>query len=246
MKVPLTVADYLRRAELVYPDRIGVVDEPDQPAASWGALTYREVAERGPRPGRGPRRARDRPRRAGGHRQPELRPPAHQLLRRERLRAHPRARELPAQRRRGGLHRRALGGLDPAGRPGAGRGARGRDGQAAVRARRRERRRAVPLRRGARAVDARRGRHRHHQLHQRHHGPPQRSASSPIATSGSTPPPSAGRWASTTATCTSTPSRSSTATAGGWCTRSPAWAGSTSCCARSTAQRSCGGSTSTG
>ena len=46
MKVPLTVADYLRRAELVYPDRIGVVDEPDQPAASWGALTYREVAER--------------------------------------------------------------------------------------------------------------------------------------------------------------------------------------------------------
>ena len=25
MKVPLTVADYLRRAELVYPDRIGVV-----------------------------------------------------------------------------------------------------------------------------------------------------------------------------------------------------------------------------
>ena len=53
MKVPLTVADYLRRAELVYPDRIGVVDEPDQPAASWGALTYREVAERArpkPRP----------------------------------------------------------------------------------------------------------------------------------------------------------------------------------------------------
>ena len=46
MKVPLTVSDYLRRAELVYPDRIGVVDEPDQPAASWGALTYREVAER--------------------------------------------------------------------------------------------------------------------------------------------------------------------------------------------------------
>ena len=46
MKVPLTVADFLRRAELIYPDRIGIVDEPDQPAESWGSLTYREVAER--------------------------------------------------------------------------------------------------------------------------------------------------------------------------------------------------------
>jgi acyl-CoA synthetase (AMP-forming)/AMP-acid ligase II len=46
MKVPLTINDHLRRAELLYPDRIGVIDEPDQPAASWGALTYREVAER--------------------------------------------------------------------------------------------------------------------------------------------------------------------------------------------------------
>lgn len=46
MKVPLTVADFLRRAELIYPHRTGIVDEPDQPAESWGALTYREVAER--------------------------------------------------------------------------------------------------------------------------------------------------------------------------------------------------------
>jgi fatty-acyl-CoA synthase len=45
MRVPLTIADHLERAELVYPDRIGVVDEPDQPAASWGALTYRRIAE---------------------------------------------------------------------------------------------------------------------------------------------------------------------------------------------------------
>jgi fatty-acyl-CoA synthase len=30
----------------VYGDRVGVVDEPDQPADSWGDLTYREVAER--------------------------------------------------------------------------------------------------------------------------------------------------------------------------------------------------------
>jgi fatty-acyl-CoA synthase len=41
---PLTVRDFLDRAEQVYPDRIGVVDEPDQPAPSLGELTYREMA----------------------------------------------------------------------------------------------------------------------------------------------------------------------------------------------------------
>jgi fatty-acyl-CoA synthase len=45
MQVPLTIADHLDRAALVYPDRIGVVDEPDQPAPSWGSVTYRRVAE---------------------------------------------------------------------------------------------------------------------------------------------------------------------------------------------------------
>jgi fatty-acyl-CoA synthase len=45
MRVPLTIADHLERAALVYPERIGVVDEPDQPAPSWGSLTYRRVAE---------------------------------------------------------------------------------------------------------------------------------------------------------------------------------------------------------
>src|SRR3712207_3661390 len=47
MRVPLTSRDFLDRAELVYGDRIGVVDEPDQPAPSLGELTYREVARRG-------------------------------------------------------------------------------------------------------------------------------------------------------------------------------------------------------
>ena len=47
MRVPLTTRDFLDRAELVYGDRIGVVDEPDQPAPSLGELTYREVARRG-------------------------------------------------------------------------------------------------------------------------------------------------------------------------------------------------------
>lgn len=46
MRVPLTIVDHIRRAELLYPDRIAVVDEPDQPAESWGSLTYRQVAER--------------------------------------------------------------------------------------------------------------------------------------------------------------------------------------------------------
>lgn len=46
MLVPLTINDFLHRAERVYPDRIAVVDEPDQPAASWGQLTYREMAAR--------------------------------------------------------------------------------------------------------------------------------------------------------------------------------------------------------
>ncbi len=46
MRVPLTVNDYLERAELVYGDRVGVIDEPDQPAASWESRTWREIAQR--------------------------------------------------------------------------------------------------------------------------------------------------------------------------------------------------------
>src|SRR6478752_875776 len=44
MYYPLTVRDFLDRAAHVYPDRIAVVDEPDQPAPSLGELTYRELA----------------------------------------------------------------------------------------------------------------------------------------------------------------------------------------------------------
>jgi len=46
MKVALTVNDFLARAALVYPKRVGVVDEPQQPAASWGTLTYAQIAQR--------------------------------------------------------------------------------------------------------------------------------------------------------------------------------------------------------
>ena len=46
MRVALTVNDFLRRAAEVYPDRIGFVDEPDQPAPGWGEATYREMNRR--------------------------------------------------------------------------------------------------------------------------------------------------------------------------------------------------------
>ena len=46
MKVALTVNDFLRRAELLYPDRVAIVDEPDQPAPAWGSITYAEMARR--------------------------------------------------------------------------------------------------------------------------------------------------------------------------------------------------------
>jgi len=46
MKVPLTVNDFLDRAVTVYGDRPGLVDEPDQPAESWGELTFAEIGAR--------------------------------------------------------------------------------------------------------------------------------------------------------------------------------------------------------
>ncbi|MEU8514452.1 AMP-binding protein [Kitasatospora sp. NPDC048722] len=45
MQIPLSVMDFLDRAELVYGDRVGIVDEPLQPAAPWGELDYRRIAE---------------------------------------------------------------------------------------------------------------------------------------------------------------------------------------------------------
>jgi acyl-CoA synthetase (AMP-forming)/AMP-acid ligase II len=45
MKVPLLTSDFLGRAEAVYPDRVGVIDEPGA-ADSLGELTYRDVARR--------------------------------------------------------------------------------------------------------------------------------------------------------------------------------------------------------
>src|ERR1700683_2992174 len=45
MKVPLTVADFLRRGALVYGDRPAFIDEPGT-AGSLGTLTYRSVERR--------------------------------------------------------------------------------------------------------------------------------------------------------------------------------------------------------
>jgi fatty-acyl-CoA synthase len=46
MKVPLTIRDHIERAAAVYGDRVGIVDELDQPAPSLGSLTYSQVWER--------------------------------------------------------------------------------------------------------------------------------------------------------------------------------------------------------
>jgi fatty-acyl-CoA synthase len=45
MKVPLTIQDHLERALLVYGDRVGIVDEPEQVAPSLGDLTYTRIGE---------------------------------------------------------------------------------------------------------------------------------------------------------------------------------------------------------
>ena len=45
MIVPFSAMDFLDRALAVYAERIGIVDEPDQPAESLGEVTYARVGE---------------------------------------------------------------------------------------------------------------------------------------------------------------------------------------------------------
>jgi len=45
MIVPFSVNDFLDRATAVYADRLGIADEPEQPAASLGDLTYGRVRD---------------------------------------------------------------------------------------------------------------------------------------------------------------------------------------------------------
>ena len=44
MFVPLTIKDHLERADLVYGNRIGIIDEPDQPAQPMTDMTYGSFA----------------------------------------------------------------------------------------------------------------------------------------------------------------------------------------------------------
>jgi fatty-acyl-CoA synthase len=44
MIVALTINDFLDRAAAVYPDRIAIVDEPDQPATPLADISYRQLA----------------------------------------------------------------------------------------------------------------------------------------------------------------------------------------------------------
>ena len=44
METPLTIDTFLTRASRVYPDRLAIVDEPDQPASPWGDMTWGQVA----------------------------------------------------------------------------------------------------------------------------------------------------------------------------------------------------------
>src|SRR5438309_4500207 len=46
MRVPLTIGDFLQRADHVYGERVGVVDEPSPSDGSWGSLTWRQVHHR--------------------------------------------------------------------------------------------------------------------------------------------------------------------------------------------------------
>src|SRR5207244_6285639 len=45
MIVPLTLSDFLDRAERVYGDREAIVDEPNPPGGGLGRLTYRELGQ---------------------------------------------------------------------------------------------------------------------------------------------------------------------------------------------------------
>jgi fatty-acyl-CoA synthase len=45
MIVPLTLTDFLERAETVYGDRVAVVDEPNPPGGGLGRFTYREFGD---------------------------------------------------------------------------------------------------------------------------------------------------------------------------------------------------------
>ena len=179
MFVPMSVNDFLERAETVYPDRIAFVDEPDQPAAPLGPLTYGQLAAAA---------------RAQAAALDDLDVP---IGGRVAIVSHNCARLLTSffgvsgsgrvlvpvnfrpRANRGRVHRRTQRRGRPARRPRARRGARQCHGASPIRARR-ERRGDLPRGSGRRIVGRRRVGHGHHQLHVGHHGPSQgRAAHAP-------------------------------------------------------------------
>ena len=98
MRVPLTVNDFLERAELVYGDARRHRRRARSARGVVGELTYARDRAPGARPGRRARRAGPRPRRARRDRVAQLGAAADVVLRRERLGPRPRADQLPAQR----------------------------------------------------------------------------------------------------------------------------------------------------
>jgi acyl-CoA synthetase (AMP-forming)/AMP-acid ligase II len=46
MIVQFNVRDFLDRAEVAFAERIGLIDEPDQPAEPWEPLTFAQLAGR--------------------------------------------------------------------------------------------------------------------------------------------------------------------------------------------------------
>ena len=175
MKVALTVGDFLDRAALVYGRRVALHDEPDVAGLARDAVV-RPARGAGTRHGPRARRARGGARGAGGHREPELGPVPHLLLRGERVRPHPGADQLPAHHRRDRLRRGALRGVGPPVRPRSRRRGGHHQGEPPLLPGRDRRRRSVRAGAGgcdAAAVGARRGRHVLHQLHVGHHGAPE-------------------------------------------------------------------------
>ena len=242
MKVPLTIRDHLERAApgLRRPPRRGRRARPAGQPARGPHLPPAPRAGRGP--GRPARRAGRGAGRAGGHRVAQLGAPAGRLLRRQRVGPGLRAHQLPAVGRRDRLHRgplrrHACCWSTPSSTR---RWPTSRSTHRFVLGPRR--RPDLPLRRRARALGARRGRHRHHQLHVRHHGAAQGRADDPSQPVGQRRHLRVAHGGERPRRLPAHPADVPLQRLGHALRGDRPWACATSCCARSTAPRSCAGS----
>ena len=95
MIVQFNVRDFLDRAEVAYPDRVGLIDEPHQPAEPWAPLTFAEMADRARAQAAGLDRLGIEPGERVAIDLPQRLAPAHLVLRGLRLGSHPGAHQLP-------------------------------------------------------------------------------------------------------------------------------------------------------